>query len=369
MSDLGLGTVQGHRVRHKRFRGCLAVLVALAIIVGIGFFSYVKGVDVIKGWLAGPADYVGQGHGSVVVQVKNGDTASDIGVTLEKANVVKSVRAFTDAAKKNSKSLTIQVGYYRMRRQMSGENALSLMLDPSSKVSTGLTIPEGLRANEILALIVGHTKFSAQQVKRAFDDTPALGLPSYANGDAEGYLFPATYPLTPASTPASLLKAMTTAFKVQADALRLEPTAAAMHVSPTDIVIVASLVQAEASRPKDMPKVARVIYNRLDAQMPLQFDSTLHYAINSRGVVQTSQALRELNTPYNTYTRRGLPPTPIDSPGKQALQAALHPADGSWRYFVTVNLRTGDTRFATTYRQHLKNVALYDDYCKTSSAC
>ncbi|MDP9319139.1 MAG: endolytic transglycosylase MltG [Actinomycetota bacterium] len=371
MSGLGLGTVgsRGHRARTRRFRGCLAVLVALAIIVGIGLFAYVKGVDAIKGWLAGPEDYGGKGHGSVVVQVRSGDTSSEIGAALKKADVVKSVQAFTDAAKKDERSLSIQVGYYRMHLQMSGAKALKLMLDPTARITTGVTIPEGLRAKEILTQIVAHTKFGATAVDKAFAGTKALGLPSYANNDAEGYLYPATYPVTPGTTPANLLQAMTARFDQAATDVELTAGAAALQMSPTDVVIVASLVQAEASRPQDMPKVARVIYNRLKIDKPLELDSTLHYAIDSRGVVQTTQHLRDLDTPYNSYQLVGLPPTAIDSPGQLALQAALHPAKGSWLYFVTVNLRTGDTRFATTFQDHLHNVALLHQYCETSKAC
>jgi UPF0755 protein len=343
--------------------------VALAIVVGIGAVTYVKGVDAIKSWLHSTSapDYSGQGHGNVVVQVKSGQTASDIGATLEKAGVVKSAQAFADAAKGNEGSL--QVGYYRMHRQMSGAAALQLMLDPSARISTGVTIPEGLRAKEILAAIVAHTRFTASQMNKAFADTLALGLPSYAKNDAEGYLYPATYPVTPTTTPAGLLSDMTTRFAQEAADLKLTEGAAAVHMSPTDVVIVASLVQAEARRPQDMPKVARVIYNRLQIGMALQLDSTLHYAVESRGVVQTSNSLRDLNTPYNSYKFPGLPPTAIDSPGALALKAALHPAEGTWRYFVTVNLTTGKTLFATTYQDHLKNVALLDEYCKSHPSC
>lgn len=373
MSDLGLGTgtSTGQRSGPKRIRGCLAALVALAIIVGIGFFAYVKGVDVMKGWLASThaPDYSGGGHGSVVVQVKSGDTASAIGATLEKADVVKSVQAFADAAREDDRSLTIQVGYYRMRLQMSGARALTRMLDPDSQINTGVTVPEGLRAKEILDLIVSHTKFTAAKVGAAFADMQALGLPSYAKNDAEGYLYPATYSVTPGTTPAGLLREMTARFEEAATEVELTAGAEALHMSATEVVTVASLVQAEASRPQDMPKVARVIYNRLQDGMALQLDSTLHYAVDSRGVVQTTDQLRDLVTPYNTYTLTGLPPTPIDSPGESALKAALNPAKGSWRYFVTVNLRTGDSRFATSYAEHLHNVGLLHEYCQTSKAC
>jgi UPF0755 protein len=371
---LGLGTSSGsvreqRRHRPRRVRGCLAVLVALAIIVAVGVVLYVKGVAVIKDWIAGPADYSGQGHGSVVVQVHEGDTSADIGATLEKADVVESVEAFTDAARNDHRSLGIQVGYYRMRLQMSGAAALDRLLDPSARVGTGLTVPEGLRAKEILDLIGAHTKLPPKRLQAAFAATSALGLPAYAKGDAEGYLFPATYSVTPGTTPTRLLRAMTTRFKQEASSINLEKDAAALHMSPGDVVIVASLVQAEARRPADMPKVARVIYNRLRIGMALQLDSTLHYAVDSRGVVQTTQSLRDLKTPYNTYKYTGLPPTPIDSPGEEALKAALHPTPGSWRYFVTVNLRTGKTRFATTYKDFLRDRAIYVHYCESSPAC
>jgi UPF0755 protein len=162
---------------------------------------------------------------------------------------------------------------------------------------------------------------------------------------------------------------MTTRFAQEADALELTQGAAALHMSPTDVVIVASLVQAEARRPEDMPKVARVIYNRLKINMALQLDSTLHYAVNSRGVIQANQALRDLDTPYNSYQLTGLPPTAIDSPGELALKAALHPAPGPWHYFVTVNLETGENKFATTYDQFLHYKQEYILYCQTSKAC
>lgn len=373
MSDLGLGTTESRIQRSgpKRIRGCLAVLVALAVLVGIGVFAYVKGVDAIKRWVDSTSapDYPGRGHGAIVIQVKEGETASDIGATLEKADVVRSVQAFTDAATGDERSLLIQVGYYRMRLQMSGASALARMLNPDSQISTGVTVPEGLRATEIIALVVSHTKFTAPKMAAAFADTSALGLPSYAKGDAEGYLYPATYPVTPGTNPAGLLREMTARFEQTASEVKLTTVAAALNMSPTDVVIVASLVQAEARRPQDMPKVARVIYNRLRIGMALQLDSTLHYAVDSRGVVPTTDQLRDLVTPYNSYTRTGLPPTPIDSPGETALKAALNPAKGSWRYFVTVNLRTGDTRFATSYADHLHNVSLLHEYCQTSKAC
>lgn len=375
MSDLGLTSEDddtGHR-RSGHGRGCLPALLALALIVGLGLFAYVKGVDLIQGVLSGPDDYSGAGHGSVLIEVKSGESSAAIAGTLVGSDVVKSEAAFTDAALADERSLQIQAGCYRLHQQMSGQSALALMLTDSSHVScpgeAQLTIPEGLRAMEILAHIVHATDIGKAEVDRAFAATSSLGLPSYADGDAEGYLFPATYDISKATRAADLLTAMVTKFTTEADTLGLQAKAGHLGVTPHDVVVVASLVQAEARRAQDMPKVASVIYNRLDAHMPLQFDSALHYAVDSRGEVQTSDNLRKLSSPYNTYTHLGLPPTPIDSPGAQAIRAALNPADTSYLYFVTVDLRTGETRFASTYAEHKRNVALYDAYCESSDAC
>jgi peptidoglycan lytic transglycosylase G len=375
VSQLDLGTVQqpGRRRGQKPSRGCFPVLIAALVIAVIGGVLYVKGVDVVKGWLgdqSASADYSGDGAGNVTIEVKEGQTATDIAHTLYDAGVVKSVNAFVDAANSNPQSTSIQVGFYQLHEKMAAKNALNLILDPKvSMVSNPLTIPEGKRADEIVAAVANVGGFSQKSVQKAYDDTKALGLPEYADGDPEGFLFPATYNVAPNATPASVLKTMVDTFKQHADADKLEQGAAALGVSPYDVVKVASLIQAEASRPQDMPKVASVIYNRLDVDMPLQLDSTLHYAVDSRGEVTTSDDLRDLDSPYNTYRVTGLPPTPIDSPGDDAINAALHPADTNYRYFVTVNLRTGKTLFAETLAQHDANRQKLTEYCQTSDEC
>jgi UPF0755 protein len=373
VSELGDGTPQrGHRAIKKQSKGCLPALIALVLVVALGVFVYVKGVDLMKDALGGSSgeDYSGNGAGSVTVEVKSGDTATDIARTLEAAGVVKSAKAFIDEANSNPESTSIQVGFYAMRKEMSAESALKLMLNPAeSMVTNNLTIPEGKRANEIITLVADAGGWSKKEVQKAYDNTKALGLPSYANGDPEGYLFPATYNIPPDATPADVLKLMVDEFKKRAEALDLEAGAAALGVDPGDIVKVASLVQAEASRAEDQPKVASVIYNRLDIGMALQLDSTLHYAVDSRGEIQTTDDLRDLDSPYNSYDVVGLPPTPIDSPGEDALDAALHPANTDFLYFVTVNLKTGETKFAATFAEHEQNRQEYLDYCETSDEC
>jgi UPF0755 protein len=374
VSQLDLGTEQqpGRRRGEKHSKGCFPVLIAALVIALIGGLLYVKGVDVVKGWLddtTAAADYSGNGTGNVTVEVKEGETATDIAHTLFDAGVVKSAEAFIDAAKANPQSTSIQVGFYQLHEKMAAENALDLILDTkTSMISNPLTIPEGKRADEIVAAVADVGDFDEKAVQQAYDDTSALGLPDYANGDPEGFLFPATYNIAPNATPASILKTMVDTYRQHADDDKLEQGADALGISPYDAVIVASLVQAEASRSQDLPKVASVIYNRLDAGMPLQLDSTLHYAVDSRGVISAGD-LTKIDSPYNTYERTGLTPTPIDSPGDDAINAALHPAQTDYLYFVTVNLRTGKTLFAKTFEEHQANVDKLHQYCASSDEC
>jgi UPF0755 protein len=374
VSQLDLGTEQrpGHRRGTKQSWGCLPVLIAALVIALIGGVLYVKGVDLVKGWLDDhkpAADYSGNGTGSVTIEVKEGQTATDIAHTLYDADVVKSVDAFVNAANANPQSTSIQVGFYQLHEKMSAKDALALILKPNvSMISNPLTIPEGKRADEIVAAVANTGGFAKKSVLHAYNDTKALGLPPYAQGDPEGFLFPATYNLPPNATAESVLKTMVDEFKSRADAAGLAQGAADLGVSPHDIVVIASLIQAEASRPEDLPKVASVIYNRLDQGMPLQLDSTLHYAVDSRGVIGAGD-LTQIDSPYNTYQLTGLPPTPIDSPGDAAIQAALHPADTNYLYFVTVDLRTGETLFATNLADHNKNVDVLHQYCATSDEC
>ena len=115
---------------------------------------------------------------------------------------------------------------------------------------------------------------------------------------------------------------------------------------------MASLIEAEAKLPVDMPKVARVIYNRLDKGMRLQFDSTVHFAVGGAQRITTTDAERNTDSPYNTYKISGLPAGPICSPGEAAIAAALNPAVGDWIYFVSVNPDTGETRYGVTAQEH-----------------
>jgi UPF0755 protein len=326
-------------------------------------------VDRVKELTGSNPDYAGPGSGSVTIQVREGETATMIGRALKEADVVKSVGAFTDAAVAEPRSRSIQVGYYQLKKHMKASDALAVLVDPANLIQARVTIPEGYRVADIVKAIAAKTDITARQVQAALKDPTALGLPPDAEGNPEGYLFPATYTVVPGETAQQLLRQMV-AKSVQTEKdLDIAAKAKALGFTPREIITVASILESEGSRAQDLPKIARAIYNRLDQGMALQSDATVNYANGKSGSVFTTSEDRANPSPYNTYVHTGLPPGPIGAPGEKTIEAALNPADGPWLYWVTVNLRTGETRFNTTYEGHLRDKAVLDEYCKTSDAC
>lgn len=350
--------------------GCLAVLVALAVVVGGFYLALTKGVEELNELLAAPPDYAGPGTGRVTVRVREGETLTEIGRHLEAKNVVKSVEAFIAAARVSPEARSIQVGVYELQHKMSAEAALDALLDPSNLVATTVTIPEGLTVSQTLDVLAKHTDYTREQFARAVKTD--LGLPEYAGGEPEGYLFPATYDFDPAATPREMLRRMVQEFEKVAAKL---PISAASSVGYTrhELVIVASIIAQEVSQQEDMAAVAEVIANRLDGSCQeegvppgmLQMDSTVHYLTEGdTDTVFTDEEARSSDSPYNTYKHPGLPPGPIASPGRAAMEAVLNPTDQGYCYFVTVNLNTGKTVFSQTLQEHRANVDQLTQWCR-----
>ncbi|MGW5847619.1 endolytic transglycosylase MltG [Streptomyces sp. NPDC055254] len=227
-----------------------------------------------------------------------------------------------------------------------------------------LLIPEGWRAPQVYAALDRELALPAGTTKAAVA-TAGLALPDEAKGNPEGYLFPATYPVTPQSTPATLLAHMVRTANEKLATRAVADGGRAHGMTPYQTATLASIIEAEADTRADMGKIARVVHNRLAKSMPLQTDSTINYALN-RSTLDTKLSETRIDSPFNTYRRQGLPPTPIDSPGLEAMAAAVAPTPGDWLFFVTV--KPGDTRFSATYEEHKKHVAEFNEVRATAGA-
>ncbi len=327
--------------------GLLIVLtVVLALVAGVGL-----GGKKLYANAFGVADYSGTGSGTVIVQVQPGDSAGDIGSLLVSKGVVKSVKAFTNAAKTNEKSRSVQPGYYSLRLQMAGAQALTLLLDPKARVRGRISLPEGITLATVVERFGRFTEVKPADVLAALKNPAVLGLPAYAGNRPEGFLFPATYDVEPGTAAVDALTMMTEKFAEVAAELDLENRARALGLTPYQLVVVASLVEAETAFDGDRAKVARVVLNRLAKGMPLQFDSTVNYVRERKKLRLTLDDIG-VESPYNTYQNKGLPPTPINSPGLEALEAALSPAPGNFIYFVAVD-KSGRSLFTASYDEFL----------------
>ncbi len=362
MTDLSVWSEEEVRARRRRRRrkkggrgkAVLAVVLSLLLVAGVvgGVTALaLGGVNKIKdAFSSGAPDYPGPGQGDVVIEVKSGQTASDLATTLKNKDVVKSTQAFLEAAYANPDASNLQPGFYQLQRRMTAAAALAAVLDPSARIQARVTLPEGLRLDETLRKLAKDTEIPLADYEAALNKRAAeLGLPDYADENPEGYLYPATYDVEPNATADSVLAQLFSAY----DRAAGQAGVARTNRTPREIVIIASLVEAEARNPEDFGKVARVVYNRLEQGMPLQFDSTVNYALKADKEIVTYEDLGA-DSPYNTYQNKGLPPAPINSPGEAALTAAVNPTEGDWLYFVTTDPAKGTTKFTGDYQEFLK---------------
>lgn len=389
IEDLDLGfddQERGEKGRHRRGfvkkrnkrsggRGktVLALLLALVLLGGIGGGA-VYGFDRIQNYFVTP-DYDGTGTGEVTVEIKQGALIADMADALHAAGVVKSPKAFIEAAADNSRSKNIQPGLYKLRKQMSGESAVAAMLDLKNRIVNGLTIPEGRTAKNVYKLLSEKTKIPVKEFETAAKDPIALGVPDWwfkrtdgkkVKPSVEGFLFPDTYEIPPKATAESILKLMVENFLTVTGQMEFADRVQKERggISPYEALIVASLAQAEAGNKDDLGKVARVAYNRVFGEFDcncLEMDVTVNYYLELTGQeTKTSKEMTaaDLDNPKNPYNRKlkGLVPTPINNPGKQALEGAMDPPAGKWLFFVAIDDK-GHSAFAETYAEHERNMA------------
>ncbi|MFV0495053.1 endolytic transglycosylase MltG [Mycobacterium sp.] len=372
-----------HGGRSRRVGGVfvaclLAVVVVSAVLLGSKMWHRVSGPT---------PDYTGSGERDVVIRVHDGDSTTAVGETLLENRVVSTVQVFLDAAYGNTAIASIQPGYYRVRTEIPAADAVARLTNPDNRVGK-LVVPEGRQLDDTTDIKTGKVTpgiftlisqatctdldgdehcVSADDLRTAAakSSPSALRIPDWAlepvrglgedHRRIEGLIAPGTFNVDPAGSSETILAGLITDGSEEYQDAGLVEHAKSADLSPYDILVVASLVQQEAS-PEDFAKVARVIYNRLDEPQRLEFDSTVNYPLDEREVATTDVARGE-RTPWNTYQSDGLPATAICSPSVDAVRAAESPEPGDWLYFVTID-SDGTTLFTRDYQEHLANIEL-----------
>ncbi len=335
---------RGERRRRSPIRRLAPWIALLVIVVPLALGGWhIYGIWKAK---THPADYVGGGTApTVTVQVTSGETAGQLAPALLADGVVASTRALVLAAENSSNPTGLEPGFFILNHHMQASLAWAALLNPKNRDQTTVTIPEGKRASQVIAILAKDTKIPLKNFQQVIDHPAQLGLPSYADGKVEGFLFPATYAIEPHETALQILQAMVARYNVEAQQIDLPAAAHQAGLPERDVIIEASMAQAEGGSVSDYPKIERVIINRLKIHMALQFDSVLLYGLNKYAINVTDKQIATPG-PYNDFEHAGLPPGPIANPGDAAIQGVLHPVPGNWLYFLTVT--GGKSEFSLT---------------------
>jgi UPF0755 protein len=346
----------------KSRRGLAGALIAILVVAGLvasGFYvwnTFEPQIRSVMGWQE-PNDFEGAGSGEILVTIADGDTGEAVANTLESSGVTKTSDAFYDLLVAQDDDVVFQPGVYRLAKQMSAQAALDALQDPANKIERTAVIREGLTGARIIEELSAATDIPVEDFEAAVEDPTQFGVPESAVS-IEGWLFPATYTFDPGLTATQVVQTLVDRTVSSLD------SAGVPEEDRERVLTIASIIQREARQSDDFYKVSRVIQNRLDDGMRLEMDSTAQYGVDeaSGSVWSSAEALGSEN-PWNTYQRDGLPVGPIASPGDVAIDAAMHPADGGWIFFVTVNLDTGETVFSNTIGEHDAAVAQLRAWC------
>jgi UPF0755 protein len=347
-SDPPVARPRASRSRRSRAgRGIAAFLVAvasIAVLTSVGALAYYR-------WCQG----AGGPHRSVTVEIPQGASGGETVEVLHHDGVIRCGTASRIMLSLRGVAGSLQAGSYRLTTNMTVDDALKVLeKGPPAVPVVDITIPEGYRTTQIADRVAQVLKIPAKRFLSAtrsggFSAPPYL---PHGSDSLEGFLFPKTYEFDKRGvTPQDVIHTLLSQFQEEAGALPWQ-NAQSLGVTPYQVVTIASMVEREASLPQDRPKIAAVIYNRLQKNMKLGIDATLQYVDPNPSDGLTSQDLK-IDSPYNTRLHRGLPPTPIANPGIASLRAALQPAQTGDLYYVLCG-SDGHHEFAQTYAQFLQ---------------
>jgi len=335
----------------------VGVLVILGGLTGGGVWAWNQYGETVMGYLGQSevADFEGPGEEpEILITVDPGDIGEVVARKLHQAGVTASFEAVYSLLLLDT-SIVFQPGTFRLLSEMSAQGAIDALRDNANRAEYRFTIPEGRNLSDALDIIARETSITRDDLEDAVLDPTQYGVdPPF--GGLEGYLFPATYTFDWGTTADVVIQRMVDemVFRLERNGVERED----FH----EILTIASIIEREARIEEDFYKVSRVIYNRLEpgSGVPrLEMDSTVTYWEQTFDTVWTTDAARaNADNPYNTYYYPGLPPGPIALPGELAIEAAVNPAEGPWKFFVTWNMATGETFFSETLAQHERYIVL-----------
>ena len=355
----------------KRRRGggrWIALAIVLILVGGVaggGFALWNTYGERIQAFLGNgePLEYeAGQATGEARVTIVSGDTGQSVSPKLFEAGVTKATNSLYKYMVDNAVGFTFQPGVYKLQQQMTSEAVIAALRDPANRLDNSVQLREGLTLTQSLDIISEQAGIARADLDAAVATPSTYGVSA---STLEGWIFPATYDFDDGVTAPQVIDRM-----VKRTIESLDKAG----VAPNDrerILTIASIIEREARSSEDFYKVSRVIENRLQPDNTethglLQMDSTAQYGANELDAGASSSSANALNSdnPYNTYKYPGLPVGPIANAGDLAIDAAMHPVDGPWYYFTTVNLSTGETVFSTTYADQEKAVAQFQQWCR-----
>ena len=334
------------RVQRKRRHliGIIAVVIVVAMVVIGCFFAYGK----LKAWRDArenssqaqqAADYAGPGDEDVSFTVQTGQSAGQIAQALYEADIIKSVAVFTSAVSANN--ATLYPGTFALKTHMKAIDVVKILSD-QAQASGFLEVRAGERISDVIASAAELSGISEDEFNAVINGGGDGILPAEASGSFEGWFEPGTYNLGELDDASEIIKTL-----VDKRIAKLDDLGVPSGAERERILNIASIAEAEVNKSEYYGKVTRVIENRLEQDMTLGMDSTVAYGNDVSPSKITQSMLDDADNPYNTRQRKGLPPTPISSPGDNAILAAMDPENGDWLFFVTTNLDTGETKFTS----------------------
>jgi uncharacterized YceG family protein len=352
-ADARRSPAQGPVKRRRSWFARIAAVIVLLLVVAVVWFLFN---------LFQPGK--GDGNGSVSVTIPQGATSREIGDLLADKGVVSSGFYFDLRTRLAGNRDEFKAGAFKLRHDMSYAAAMDALTTPVTQPqapTVKVTIPEGRSRREIAAALkqdgIKGNYLTASAQHKGFDPTDYKAPKDTKS--LEGFLFPATYELPKKHVNATTLVGdQLDAFKDNFSKVSMK-YAKKKNLTPYDVLIIASMVEREAQVAKDRPKIAAVIYNRLHDGMPLGIDATTRYELNNWSRPLRVSELQK-DSPYNTRTRRGLPPTPIGNPGLASMKAAAHPADVDYLFYVAKPGTCGEHAFSSTDAQFQRDVQAYE---------